>query len=71
LFLGVEIVEDFESLRPDAEKTRSLVEAMLRYGVMLGIDGPDHNVLKIKPPMVVDLADADYFLEKLGFALDQ
>jgi 4-aminobutyrate aminotransferase-like enzyme len=44
---------------------------MLGYGVMLSIDGPEHNVLKIKPPLVVDRADADFFLEKLDRVLER
>ena len=69
LFLGVEIVEDREKFRPDRQRSHEIVEAMLEYGVMLSVDGPGHNVLKIKPPMVVDLADADEFLGKLDRVL--
>ncbi|GBF31638.1 2,2-dialkylglycine decarboxylase [bacterium MnTg04] len=69
LFLGVEIVEDREKFRPDRQRSHEIVEAMLEYGVMLSLDGPGHNVLKIKPPMVVDLADADEFLGKLDRVL--
>jgi 4-aminobutyrate aminotransferase-like enzyme len=37
--------------------------------VLLGTDGPDHNVLKIKPPMVFSRADADRLLEVLRSCL--
>ena len=69
LFVGVEIVTDRKHFQPDPKTTRQIVEAMLGYGVMLSIDGPEHNVLKIKPPLVVDRADADFFLEKLDRVL--
>ena len=39
-------------------QTTSVVEAVKRRGVLLSSDGPDHNVLKIKPPMVISMADA-------------
>ncbi|MCZ6827346.1 MAG: aminotransferase class III-fold pyridoxal phosphate-dependent enzyme [Gammaproteobacteria bacterium] len=71
LFLGVEVVKDRKDFQPDRQRTGEIVEAMLEYGVMLSIDGPGHNVLKIKPPMVVDRADADDFLGKLDRVLDQ
>ncbi len=71
LFLGVEIVKDRKDYQPDRQRTEEIVEAMLGYGVMLSVDGPGHNVLKIKPPMVVDRADANDFLGKLGRVLEQ
>ncbi len=71
LFLGVEIVKDRKDYRPDRQRTDEIVEAMLGYGVMLSVDGPGHNVLKIKPPMVVDRADAEEFLGKFERVLDQ
>ncbi|MCZ6560690.1 MAG: aminotransferase class III-fold pyridoxal phosphate-dependent enzyme, partial [Gammaproteobacteria bacterium] len=71
LFIGVEVIRDREYFQPDPKRTRQIVEAMLGYGVMLSIDGPEHNVLKIKPPLVVDRADADFFLEKLDRVLER
>ena len=39
-------------------------------GVLISTDGPHHNVLKIKPPLVVRDADADEFMDGFGAALD-
>jgi 4-aminobutyrate aminotransferase-like enzyme len=50
LFLGVELVAT-------ATQTTAVVEAVKRRGILLSSDGPDHNVLKIKPPMVISAAD--------------
>lgn len=36
---------------------------------MLSVDGPDHNVLKIKPPMCFSIADADEVVKKLDMIL--
>ena len=42
-------------------------------GVLLSTDGPEHNVIKIKPPMVFGRQDADVVLDgvarELGTAL--
>jgi 4-aminobutyrate aminotransferase-like enzyme len=40
---------------------------MRDHGILLSTDGPDHNVLKVKPPMVLDVADA----HRLVGALDR
>lgn len=32
-------------------------------GILLSSDGPDVNVIKLKPPMVFSVADADRFLK--------
>ena len=38
---------------------------MKQKGVLISSDGPDHNVLKIKPPLVFNKNNADYLLESL------
>jgi 4-aminobutyrate aminotransferase-like enzyme/Ser/Thr protein kinase RdoA (MazF antagonist) len=50
LFLGIELVD--EELNPLAEHTNYLANRMKDHGILMSIDGPDHNVLKIKPPLV-------------------
>lgn len=66
LFLGVELVDDRQSRRPAAALATNLVEAMKERGFLLSTDGPDHNVVKIKPPLVIERDD----LERLVGALD-
>ena len=50
LFLGIELVS--KNKDPLAEQASYLVNRMKKNGVLLGIDGPDNNVIKIKPPIV-------------------
>jgi 4-aminobutyrate aminotransferase-like enzyme len=38
---------------------------MREEGILISTDGPLHNVLKIKPPMVFDHDDADRLLDSL------
>ena len=35
---------------------------MRENGVLISADGPDENVLKIKPPMVIKREDVDHFM---------
>ena len=44
---------------------------MRERGILLGTDGPHHNVVKIRPPMPFDDADADLLVEALDDALRQ
>jgi len=46
-----------------------LVDNMREMGVLLSTDGPLHNVIKIKPPMVLIEDDIDETLSKLDFCL--
>lgn len=67
LFLGIELVRDRETLEPAAEVASAIVEQMKQRGILLSTDGPLHNVIKIKPPLVFTAADADFLVA----ALDQ
>ncbi|MFT5647279.1 MAG: 4-aminobutyrate aminotransferase-like enzyme, partial [Aureispira sp.] len=66
LFLGVELVD--KALNPLPEKTDYLANRMKVHKILMSVDGPQHNVLKIKPPMVFSLEQAEeliYRLEKV------
>ena len=39
-----------QHLNPLAEKTDYVVNRMNEFGILMSSDGPDHNVIKIKPP---------------------
>jgi len=41
------------------------VNRMREHGVLIGTDGPHHNVLKIRPPMPFSAADANELLSAL------
>ena len=66
LFLGVELVRDHHSLTPAKEEANRIVNQMRQRGILLGTDGPYHNVIKIRPPMPFSDADADFLLETLA-----
>jgi 4-aminobutyrate aminotransferase-like enzyme len=69
LYLGVELVQDRRTRRPDAGVLASAIERARDTGVLLSADGPDHNVLKIKPPMPFTTSDADLLLSVFDSAL--
>ena len=59
LFLGVELVRDRTTLEPAAEEATELINRLAARGILLATDGPFHNVIKIKPPMVLTADDVD------------
>jgi 4-aminobutyrate aminotransferase-like enzyme/Ser/Thr protein kinase RdoA (MazF antagonist) len=69
LFLGIEFVRGRATKEPDAAKASAVVEAMKDRGILLSTDGPFHNVIKIKPPIVFSREDADLLLHELEQAL--
>jgi len=67
LFIGVELLD--EDGNPATAQMAWLLEDARDQGVFLSSDGPGSNVLKIKPPMVLQQADVDLFLEVLDGSL--
>ncbi|MDE2794456.1 MAG: aminotransferase class III-fold pyridoxal phosphate-dependent enzyme [Gemmatimonadota bacterium] len=65
LFLGIEIVRDRETREPFPEACTYIVNRAREMGVLLSADGPGHNVLKVKPPMVFNEDDAAWLVETL------
>ena len=59
LFIGIELVRDRQTLEPADREAAALIEQMKERGILLSTDGPFHNVIKIKPPLVFSRRDAD------------
>ena len=71
LFQGIELVTDRESLDPAPRHATCLVERMRDRGILLSTDGPLHNVVKIKPPLVFDEDAADRLVRNLDEVLGE
>jgi 4-aminobutyrate aminotransferase-like enzyme len=71
LFIGVELVRDRQSLEPADTEASAIIERMKARGVLLSTDGPFHNVLKIKPPIVFSKADSDLVVSELDAVLTE
>jgi 4-aminobutyrate aminotransferase-like enzyme/Ser/Thr protein kinase RdoA (MazF antagonist) len=69
LFIGVELVRDRAAREPATAEASSIVNAMRERRILLGTDGPRHNVLKIRPPMPFDRRDADVLVGGLADVL--
>ena len=71
LFVGVELVVDRDERIPATRQARYVANRMRDCGVLVSTDGPDHNVLKIKPPLVFGRAEADLLVSTLDRVLGE
>ena len=71
LFLGVELVRDRRPSSRPPEEAAYVVNRMREHGILLGTDGPYHNVLKIRPPMPFDETNADFLVSTLEKVLGE
>ena len=69
LFLGFELVD--KDKNPLAEQATYLANRMKELGILMSTDGKDHNVLKIKPPMVFSMINADELIYRLKTVLEE
>ena len=71
LFSGAELVRDPETREPASSEAKRLVSRLRELRILNSVDGPDANVLKLKPPLVFSDSDTDRYLEVLGGALKE
>ena len=75
LFIGIELVYPHDQqgllLEPHAAAARYIVERMKSFRVLLSTDGPDENVIKIKPPLVFQKENADTVVALLERVLQE
>lgn len=66
LFVGVELVKNRKTLEPAAKEATYIINRLREHGILISTDGPLHNILKLKPPMVFSEQNADDVVEVLG-----
>ena len=69
LMLGVELVKDRTSKEPAGDACLRVFERSRELGLLVGKGGLHGNVLRIKPPMCITRADADFLVDVLDAAL--
>ncbi len=71
LFLGIDLVLDRETRTAAPLQASYVVNRLRECGILAGTDGPHHNVIKLRPPLVFSKADADLFLKTLDAILQE
>jgi 4-aminobutyrate aminotransferase-like enzyme/Ser/Thr protein kinase RdoA (MazF antagonist) len=69
LMIGLELISSRDPLTPAPELASAVMNRMRSKGVLVGSTGPDDNVLKIRPPLVFSLDDAEQVAEALDSSL--
>ena len=71
LMIGVEATDGGRTggVRPDAALAKRLVEGLRREGVLVGKEGPEGNVVKVRPPLVIAAEEADVLVERFARVL--
>jgi 4-aminobutyrate aminotransferase-like enzyme len=64
-------VLDRETREPAPRQASYIANRMRERGILLSTDGPSHNVLKIKPPIVFTTANADFLIATLDDILNE
>ena len=69
LFVGVEMVKDPASREPAPAEARRIVDEAMRRGVILATASALPNVLKLKPPLIIEEAEIETVLGVLADCL--
>ena len=71
LLIGAELVRDARTREADAAAAERVQLALLARGVVVGLCGREHNVVKINPPLCVTADDAAALLQATEEALEE
>jgi len=71
LFLGVAFVVNQRYDKPATDIATYVVNRLREHRILAGLEGPDNNVLKIRPPLTVGSSDIDMLLETLDSILGE
>ena len=69
LFLGLDLVLDRDTRAPAPLQAGYVVNRLRERGILSGTDGPDHNVIKLRPPLIISESDADLLTAALETVL--
>ncbi len=69
LFLGMDLVTDRDSRAPATAQANYIVNRLRDLGILAGTDGPHHNVIKLRPPLIFSSSDVAFFTSTLSDVL--
>ncbi|NNE29011.1 MAG: aminotransferase class III-fold pyridoxal phosphate-dependent enzyme [Saprospiraceae bacterium] len=70
LFLGFELVKN-EERDPASIQASYLANRLRQRKILTSTDGPQHNVIKLKPPLCINQNDVEFFLNELESVLSE
>jgi len=71
LFIGVAFVVERSSRKSATDVADYVVNRLREHRIFAGLEGPDNNVLKLRPPLTIGSSDIDMLLETLDSILSE
>ncbi|XP_050477664.1 alanine--glyoxylate aminotransferase 2-like [Bombus huntii] len=71
LFAGIELVSDRIERSPATSEAKHVVSRMKDRKILISSDGPDDNILKLKPPMVFTIENVNHLVSTLDEVLEE
>jgi len=71
LFLGIDLVNSQETRAAAPDQASYVVNRLRELGILAGTDGPFHNVIKLRPPLIFSGKDAEHFTSELASVLEE
>ncbi|MBN9046337.1 MAG: aminotransferase class III-fold pyridoxal phosphate-dependent enzyme [Rhizobiales bacterium] len=71
LFIGLDLVLDRESRAPATRVADHVMNRLRDMRILVGREGPDDNILKIRPPLTIEAEDVDFLLLRLDECLKE
>ncbi|MGB0959412.1 MAG: aminotransferase class III-fold pyridoxal phosphate-dependent enzyme [Halocynthiibacter sp.] len=71
LFIGVELVTSRTSRKPATAIADYVLNRMRENRILMGTEGPHHNILKIRPPLTIDENGIDMILSVMDEVLSE
>jgi 4-aminobutyrate aminotransferase-like enzyme/Ser/Thr protein kinase RdoA (MazF antagonist) len=69
LFLGLDLVLNRGTREPAPLQVAYVVNRLRECGILTGSDGPHHNVIKLRPSLIISKRDADHLTAALAKVL--
>jgi 4-aminobutyrate aminotransferase-like enzyme len=71
LFLGIDLVNLRETRAAATEQAGYIVNRLRESGILAGTDGPHHNVIKLRPPLIFTAVEANLFADTIAAILEE
>uniref|UniRef100_V5GZS9 Alanine--glyoxylate aminotransferase-like protein n=2 Tax=Anoplophora glabripennis TaxID=217634 RepID=V5GZS9_ANOGL len=71
LFVGIDIVQDRDTRTPDKECAQYAHRRLREEHILISVDGPYNNIIKIKPPMIFTKENVDEVISTLDRAFKE
>ena len=65
LFIGIDLVTDLQTCEPHTELAQYLKNKLRENYILVSTDGPNDNVIKMKPPLCFGKVDVDEVVETI------